>query len=345
MGFRGQFWIINDADKHARGLGLMECFEYPHGIAVTTAARVIGDVGQDRCGQVGILSRRDNAFDRVLKRRQPGHVAFMVGPGFVSNVTGQRLCNAAAAPGSDNDGETVLGRVAVGEPAENGNVGNVLRDEGLAVIDNIGIRSVLGQKGHGRRSQRQADKCRLRVHAREHFQQNVSRFNPALAHVDMGIGAVGDDGVRRLDHAFRHVAVQIERRHHGNVRSDDGPYHGEDFAIRVPVFCGDHGAVIGNIDRIQRHRRLQSCLHILEGGLEKGMVHWPAGLDQTDQNGNRRPVAVRIDGAEEAANFGRQLGIGTVQVFEDFVPREVHTVQVILLGGHRSEAIAFEQQA
>ena len=84
--------------------------------------------------------------------------------------------------------------------------------------------------------------------------------------------------------------MQIEGSDDWHVWSDYRAHNRKDLAIRVLVFSRDHGAMIGNVDSIQRHFSFQATLYFIERGLKETMIQWPACFDQSDEDGNRNPI-------------------------------------------------------
>ena len=73
-----------------------------------------------------------------------------------------------------------------------------------------------------------------------------------VGHVDMRIGAVGDQRVGMLDHFRRHIGVQIEADHQRQILADHLPHAAQDFAFAVVEMFRDHGAVQVEIDGVER---------------------------------------------------------------------------------------------
>ena len=85
--------------------------------------------------------------------------------------------------------------------------------------------------------------------------QPLRRAAAGLGHVDMRIGAEGDQQVGRIDHELRRVAVQIEADGDGNVRADDLAHPGDQLALAVVEMFGDHRAVQVEADAVERAGR------------------------------------------------------------------------------------------
>ena len=89
-----------------------------------------------------------------------------------------------------------------------------------------------------------------------------------VGHVDMGIGAVGDQRVGVLDHLWRDVGVQVEADHQWQVLADHLAHAGKDFAFAVVKMLGDHRAMQVEIDGVDRTRRGDAVDHHLCDALE-----------------------------------------------------------------------------
>src|SRR6187200_3252811 len=74
---------------------------------------------------------------------------------------------------------------------------------------------------------------------------------PRVGHIDVGIGAVGDQRIGMFDHFRRDIGVEIEARHQRQILADHLAYAGEDFAFAVVEMLGDHRAMQVEIDAIR----------------------------------------------------------------------------------------------
>ena len=73
-----------------------------------------------------------------------------------------------------------------------------------------------------------------------------------VGHVDMRIGAIGDQRVGMLNHFGRHVGVQIEAGHQRHLLADHLAHAAQDFAFAVVEMFGHHRAMQIEIDGIER---------------------------------------------------------------------------------------------
>ena len=80
----------------------------------------------------------------------------------------------------------------------------------------------------------------------------LARGAAGVGHVDMRIGAIGDQRVGMLHHLRRHIGVQIEADHQRQVLADHLAHARQNFAFAVVEMLGDHRAVQIEIDGIER---------------------------------------------------------------------------------------------
>ena len=93
------------------------------------------------------------------------------------------------------------------------------------------------------------------------LQQQRQMFRGGAAgvgHVDMRIGAVGDQRIGVFDHLRRDIGMQVEADHQRQILADHLAHARENFAFAVVEMLGDHGAVQVEIDRIEPARRLDA---------------------------------------------------------------------------------------
>ncbi len=158
----------------------------------------------------------------------------------------------------------------------------------------------------------------------------------------MGVGAIGDDGIDGIDHALRHIAVQIERRNHGHVWPDHFTNHGKNLAVWVLGLGGNHRAVVADVNRIHGHRGLEARFHRIKGELKEPVFQRAACFDQPNQDRHRRPLALRVHFLRETAQLRRQHRIAAAEVLQDFVTGKVNAIEKVSFGRHRCKAVAFE---
>ncbi|MGY4596467.1 hypothetical protein ACVWXL_004213 [Bradyrhizobium sp. GM22.5] len=168
-----------------------------------------------------------------------------------------------------------------------------------------------------------------------------------LGHVDMGIGAVGDQRVRMLNHFGGDVGVEIEAGDQRNVLADDAAHARENLAFAVVEMFRDHRAVQIEIDGVDRAGGCNAIDHDLHDALE-GVLgdmrrraraagnrrnEFPAmGLGAVDETGeadidaahplqhvgtlrHRRPAAAVLEVRER--RLRRSEGVGLVQEAAD----------------------------
>jgi hypothetical protein len=102
-----------------------------------------------------------------------------------------------------------------------------------------------------RNQERQLPECLCKFSSGAQQQREMSRGGAAgVGHVDMGIGAIGNQRVGVFDHFGRHIGVQVEADHERQVLADRLANAGKDFTFAVvEMFC-DHRAVQIEIDAV-----------------------------------------------------------------------------------------------
>jgi hypothetical protein len=127
-------------------------------------------------------------------------------------------------------------------------------------------------------------KARLRLQ----HQREVSCAGAAgVGHVDVGVGAVGNECIRMLHHLGRDVGMEVEARDQRQVLANHLAHAGKGFAFAIVVMFGHHGAVqieINSIDRSGRSDALDHLLHDAFEGIVGDMRRWDCGRrDRRDQ--------------------------------------------------------------
>ena len=95
----------------------------------------------------------------------------------------------------------------------------------------------------------------------------LCRGAAGIGHVDMRIGAVGDQCVGMLDHLRRHIGVQIEADHQRQILADHLAHPRQNFAFAVVEMFGHHGAVQIEIDGVERPGGFDAVDHHLDDAL------------------------------------------------------------------------------
>ncbi len=80
--------------------------------------------------------------------------------------------------------------------------------------------------------------------------QQLRRARAGVGHVDVRIGAVGDQRIGALQHALRDVGMQVQAGDDRHVRAHRRTQPGQQFAFAVVVLVGHHRAVQVQIDRV-----------------------------------------------------------------------------------------------
>ena len=114
---------------------------------------------------------------------------------------------------------------------------------------------------------------------REDLVQQARGARAGLGHVDVRIGAIGNEPVRVLHHRARDVGVQVEARHHGHAIADHLAHAAQQLAFAVVVRLDHHGAVQVQVNTIDRQRGFQSLNEFFGNALERvrGYVRRRAG--------------------------------------------------------------------
>ena len=107
-------------------------------------------------------------------------------------------------------------------------------------------------------------------HRPSRAQRALEQPRRALAgggHVDVRIGAIGDEAVGMLDHRARDVGVQVEARDDGNAGADDLAHAREQLALAVVEMLGDHRAVQVEVDAVDRPGLRSRASHLADDAL------------------------------------------------------------------------------
>ena len=191
-----------------------------------------------------------------------------------------------------------------------------------------------GQQGHGGRRQRQTNERRLGVcKTRQHEPERKRRLLPALQHVDMRVGPVANDDVAILHHSVGDVGVQIERDDDARRIADGLAGERDDIAIGIVAIGGDHGTVIGDVDRVEFAGCPQAGLHLVEKALVQLGFDRAMGMACSQQQGNWLPGSGRIHGAHEGGRLPHDPRVFRAGVREDILAaHDVGTGEITLTG-------------
>ncbi len=168
--------------------------------------------------------------------------------------------------------------------------------------------------------------------------QDRGRLFAALGHIDVRVGVVADQHVGELHHPRRDVGMKVESRDHRHIRTDDLSHGLQDVAVSVVVDLGDHGAMQGEEDAIERAFR---------PGPPQPVAKQPGQmLDRLrgHQTGRGRP-----DGQEgyeveslclRAGDKAPELGIGIARDFDGGRPEmDARRFERRKIGLHRGEDV------
>jgi len=113
-----------------------------------------------------------------------------------------------------------------------------------------------------------------------------------VGHIDVGIGAVGDQRVGMLDHVRRDIGMQVEADHQRQLLADHLTHALEDFAFAVVEMLGHHGAVQIEINGIERSGGPDAVDHHRDDALERILGHMGRGTGSTEDGRHQLPAVV-----------------------------------------------------
>lgn len=233
---------IVEADEGGGDAAVMEEGEEDGAAARGAAADVVAHVEeQDAAG--GVLSGGDG----VLRGGEKGREAVTPGPHFPGEGGGEGAGEGGVVIGDDKSGGAHFRDIGVGEAEEDavGEDGGVRGDgtgPGKVVLEG-GQRSVLALDVDG--EGREGGSLRGAHLTAEGAGHEARGADPGLALIEMGVGAIGEEGVRGADHGGGEVGVWIEGGDEGDAGSDLLADTGEPPAVSIGVAGGDGGAVGG----------------------------------------------------------------------------------------------------
>ena len=91
----------------------------------------------------------------------------------------------------------------------------------------------------------------------------------------------------------------------GTSAPDGRADHGEERAVGVVVLGGEAGAVLADIDAVERRRRGEAAPHSLEHRAEEAVLDRPIGLGDGKEDRRRGPGPCFIHGGDEARRLGQ----------------------------------------
>ena len=251
-----------------------------------------------------------------------GDVAVALIPGAGGELL-DRFIGGGLAQCGGADCHAAFGQVAEDEAAGDAGVEDFASHEGLGVLDEVGIGALGGQQSDRGGRDGQAAEGLEDPGAAEQQAQHIGGLGRAGGHVDMGVGAIGDQAVAGGDQALAHIAVKVMGDHDGHARADHGADHGEEAAIAILIAGGAAGAVAGDIDGIERHGGEQAAARGIEHAQEQRLIDRPARRGGPDGDGLGCPGAGLVHAAVEAGHFGgemRGLGPGEAGDFRALFP-------------------------
>ncbi len=88
------------------------------------------------------------------------------------------------------------------------------------------------------------------MHSREPPLEEARDSRTGVGHVDVRIGAVGDQRVGVLQHLLRDVGMQVQAGHDRNVGADHGAHPRQQLAFTIVEVLRHHGSVQIQIDGV-----------------------------------------------------------------------------------------------
>ena len=344
MGKPREVGVEEGAVEDASRPRLDESPQQPGGVPAATASRVVARVGEDDGRVVRVVGPREG--DRLLDRDEAPVVAGPLGPGARGDLAREGPRRRLVRSAGDDDGDPVLGRIPEYEPPEYRHVEDrpaVLALAALPVVDELAVRPRGGQQGDAGRGEGKAYQGPAGPHSREHRADRVPRLLASLQHVHVRVRLVADHDIRRLDHPFGEVGVEVEGRDDGHAGADRARMRASISPSGSGGLGGHHGAVVGDVDRVERRARLEPGHDRLHGRGEEGVVDGAPGRTVGDDGRRRRPGAGRVEGPDGRGHLRRDDGVRTPRLGKDLVAFEVVPGAEVRLGCGRGEGVAFER--
>ena len=181
--------------------------------------------------------------------------------------------------------------------------------------------------------------------AGEQVAQHGGRLGAALAHVEMRVGAVADEGVDQIDHAVRDIGVQVVGRDDRHVRPDDPAHPLEQHALGIVLLGRQRRAVGADIDAVDRQRRVQPALHRVEQFLEEVVLDRPVRLGHRQRDADRLPRPGRVHRRDKARRLGQHRRGRAARLADDGVAFEIGAGEEMRLRRRRRELVALDREA
>jgi hypothetical protein len=178
--------------------------------------------------------------------------------------------------------------------------------------------------------------------AGEQAAQEGGAFRAALAHVEVGVGAVADEGVDERDVGVGHVGVEVAGADEGQL-AEFGADEGLQGAFGVVEGGGQAGAVEDGVDAVHVSAQgAEAVAPLVHHGLEQGVVHRAVRLGHGEHEGARLPGAGGVHGGNEAGHFAQRLGGRAAGVGDDGLAAQPAALGEILRRGDGGEAVALD---
>ncbi len=133
--------------------------------------------------------------------------------------------------------------------------------------------------------------------------QQAARMPADVAHVDMGIGLVADQDLRRLHHRGRDHRMKVQGRSDGHLRPDDGAKATQELSLAVLAEGGHHRAVQRQENPIQRCAMVLRCLADNAGDVVKCLARNARAGGGMGRDGVRHAPARPTSGIQKAGEF------------------------------------------
>ena len=170
--------------------------------------------------------------------------------------------------------------------------------------------------------------------ARERGQHQPRGFLADLKHVHVRVGVIAADGGGALHHRPRHVGVQVQRHHDGQVRAQDFACAPQQVALHVILALGGLRAVHSQQQpfRIRNGRQVRTKF-IAQA--HKIRAHQTIGGDRPRRTNRRGTLPCFRQDREEPAHL-RQPSLVPLQH-----GGAEHRIEILVMSHHRRKRIAF----
>ena len=247
---RGRGRVVHDADDRPFGALAQEFGDEAGGVRGRAGAGIVLRVGENDRSRRGSCDAKGLAHGVIDRQRAMGGKARLGRDERREQTIGggvdRRLIRAIG-----RDARADVADVGRREAHVEGEMHAGLRLDALQLLVELLRRLDIGAAGGDRHEERCLPERARRALPGEHAVEPFGAASAGGAPVDMGIGAVGGNEVRRRDHRGRDVGVQVERHQDRHVRTDGVAHAGEQLALAVVVVFRHHRAVQLEEDRVR----------------------------------------------------------------------------------------------